>query len=411
MTITRRTLSLSALAASVVLPSCSREPAATAVQSFTVRDSVGIEIVSNHSPLWHSGEEWRLAERPYLELGKLEGDAEEMFTAPAARLLSDGRILISERADRELRLFAPDGSWLWTAGGEGKGPGEFAALDAAVVLPGDTILAFDRRSKRATWFSADGEFVRSVQISAGDRTTIGQGVLDAGTWLFASYLSSSDSAGLSRSQQAVQLVNSVGVPNSTLDTLTVDLSLTESRENSSLFVPLPFFARPVFSAGAGKAYLTDNTSWTIQVFDDSGNLTRLIRRDWEPRPVSDSDIELRIERQRRWQEQWNTSDEMKKSGLRMLEEGAHLSATLPPLSEYWVDRVGNLWTLDWYMPEWPLPAREYNVFDPNGVWLGPVTIPAGMVISDVGEDYIVVTVTDELDVQHVQIYELLKPTG
>ncbi len=388
---------------------CGGDPVAATGESYTVRDSAGVEIVENHRPLWKPGSEWRIADELDVELGQLEGTDAELFTTPHARLLSDGRILVSEQDDRELRLFTPTGEWLWTAGREGEGPGEFRFLEPARVLPGDTILVFDRGLRRATWFDSSGEFVRSVQIAVGDRSAFCKGVLEPDTWMFESMLPSSDSVGVRRWQREVHLIGSDGNLRATLDTLTIDVSLGETKGSHTLMVTLPFFARPVFTAGAGRAYLTDNTSWEIQVFDQTGKLVRLIRRDWTPRPVTPSDIELRLERQREFQENWNQTADQKRSGLRLLEEGARLSETIPPLYQFWVDRVGNLWTLDWYMPERPHPERQYNVFDPNGIWLGPVTVPAGVGLSDVGEDYVVTTVGDDLGVRRVQVRHLIKP--
>lgn len=402
---------LSVFAILALSAACTGEPAPAMGESYTITDSSGIEIVTNHRPLWQPGEEWRIADEADVELGQLEGDDAELFTSPSARLLSDRRILVSEQGEKELRFFSPDGVWLRTVGGKGEGPGEFTFLEPARILPGDTILVFDRGSGRATWFDSSGEFVHSVQVTTGDRSAFGKGVLEPNTWLFESILPSSDSAGIRRWQREVQLVTSDGIPFATLDTLTTGLFLNETRGNSSLSVPLPFFGRPIFSAGVGRAYVSDNTSWEIRVFDQSGSLTRLIRRDWTPQPVTASDIELRLERQRGFQKNWSTSDAQKKSGLRLLEEGARLSAYLPPLSEFWVDRVGNLWTLDWYMPEWPHPERHFDVFDPDGIWLGSVLVPAGMGLSDVGEDYVVTTVGDELGVRRVRVHKLIKPAS
>jgi len=389
--------------------SCSGESASTIRESYTVRDSAGVEIVTNHRPQWQPGEEWRIADDPDVELGQLEGADVELFTTPSARLLADRRILVSEQSEKELRLFSPDGTWLWTAGGKGEGPGEFKFLEKAQIVPGDTILVFDRGLRRATWFDSSGEFVRSVQVSTGDRSAFCRGVLDPNTWLFESMLPSSDSAGVSRWQREIQLVGSAGIPLATLDTLTTDLSLSETKGNHSLIVTLPFFGRPIFAAGEGKAYITDNTSWEIRVFDQTGTFVRLIRRDWIRQPVTAGDIELRLDRERGFQANWNQTEDQNRAGLRLLEEGARRSASIPPLYQYWVDRVGNLWTLDWYMPEWPHPEREFNVFNPSGIWLGSVTVPAGMGLSDVGDDYVVATVGDDLGVRRVRVHKLIKP--
>ena len=53
---------------------------------------------------------------------------------------------------------------------------------------------------------------------------------------------------------------------------------------------------------------------------------------------------------------------------------------------------------------------EWVVFDGSGRMLGSVTTPAGLEVTEIGEDFVLGIWRDELDVQHVQLYELMKGT-
>ena len=60
------------------------------------------------------------------------------------------------------------------------------------------------------------------------------------------------------------------------------------------------------------------------------------------------------------------------------------------------------------LPE--LPDR-WRVFDSAGVWLGDVTVPSGFYPYQIGDDWILGSETDELDVEYVVVYPLVKQGG
>ena len=78
---------------------------------------------------WPTGEGWRVAAEPTVDIGVLDGAPEyQLFRVRAALTLSDGRIVVSNSGTQQLRLYDPQGRYLVTAGGPGEGPGEFARL-------------------------------------------------------------------------------------------------------------------------------------------------------------------------------------------------------------------------------------------------------------------------------------------
>jgi len=80
--------------------------------SSTVRDSAGIAIVENHTPLWTETERWRLSDEPVLQIGAVDGDDAYLFSQITGALrLSDGRIVVANGASRELRHRLPSGGF------------------------------------------------------------------------------------------------------------------------------------------------------------------------------------------------------------------------------------------------------------------------------------------------------------
>ena len=82
-----------------------------------------------------------------------------------------------------------------------------------------------------------------------------------------------------------------------------------------------------------------------------------------------------------------------------------LAESFPTISAIEVDLLDNLW-----VREYNLPGEEgralWTVFDPAGVALGLVETPPELVIYEIGEDYIMGKVSDELGVEYVQVWGL-----
>ncbi len=70
---------------------------------------------------------------------------------------------------------------------------------------------------------------------------------------------------------------------------------------------------------------------------------------------------------------------------------------------------GHLWLQEYRRD--PAQPHRWSVFDPDGAWLGVVETPAGFSLTEFGPDYVLGIGTDELDVQYVELYRLLKPEG
>ena len=81
---------------------------------------------------------------------------------------------------------------------------------------------------------------------------------------------------------------------------------------------------------------------------------------------------------------------------------------LPAYEQIILDLAGNLWMAEYLvLDETPL----WQVFSPKGIWLGEVTMPPGGRISEIGQDYVLGTWRDEMDVETVRMYGLEKPAG
>lgn len=135
----------------------------------TRRDSAGVSIVESHVPRWQAGEVWTIDTVPLLDLTTTgDGPRHEFFRVTEATRLRDGRIVVADAGSKEVRAYAPDGRFLWAAGSEGEGPGQFRHLGSISRFRGDSLLAFDSWIGRATVLDIDGDVGRIVRFDDAD---------------------------------------------------------------------------------------------------------------------------------------------------------------------------------------------------------------------------------------------------
>jgi hypothetical protein len=375
----------------------------------TITDSAGVRIVANSAPAWSPGEEWRVAGAPSVSIGDSSRSPAEEFTA-IRRVLSlpDGRIIVANgNAPPELRVFDADGAHVTTIGRQGAGPGEFRAIWDVWLAAPDTLVVFDPAVSRVSYFAPDGTLLHSTdmrQITSPDaaapaaipavpwaRFPDGTFLMRPNRWLPES------SQGSGRATVTIVRARDDG---STMDTIGVfpeaDYITTERGPAAPRFGRLA-----VIHVSGSSIFRGMGDDFTIDEYDVEGRHLRSIRRPHTPRPVTD---EL-VERMR--QHELATAPPARRDYLmRDYSERPRLP-TLAAFGSTWiVDAVRNLWVqhdaiaLD--------STGEWTVFDADGRWLGTVRIPPRLRPFEIGRDYILGVWRDELDVQSVRRYPLLK---
>ncbi|MCH7891494.1 MAG: hypothetical protein IH921_08325 [Gemmatimonadetes bacterium] len=72
-----------------------------------------------------------------------------------------------------------------------------------------------------------------------------------------------------------------------------------------------------------------------------------------------------------------------------------------------VDALSYLWVREYTRPS--DPSSRWSVFDSDGYWLATIQLPDGFAPLDIGPDYVLGVWRDADDVEHVRMYELVKP--
>jgi hypothetical protein len=129
-----------------------------------------------------------------------------------------------------------------------------------------------------------------------------------------------------------------------------------------------------------------------------------VRRAFEPVVVDDAMIGRAMV-----EEMENADDDNERRMIRRRWEDIPIPATLPAYEALTVDRLGNLWVQLFEVPG--ERERIWSVFTREGEWLGDVTFPVRIRPLEIGDKYVIGRYGDELDVEHIQIWELVKPAG
>ena len=391
-------------------------------------DSAGISIATAVEPLWGPGEGWTVEPEPLLEIGTVTGAAEYQFTdVVAAVRLSNGDIVVAERAASELRSYDSAGNFQWRAGRSGEGPGEFRSLDFVGTTAGDSLVTYDGRLLRAQLFDPQGRLARTYRVAitegeaAGSATVAEKtvGVVDG--LLIVRFIEYGDRlpTGVVRwpPERMAALDLADGAVRSVLVLRGAEAHVRAGEEGGYSHGPYVFSNGPEYGAGGGRLAVIDTEAWSVRLISPHDGATTVVaRRDVAPREVTNTLFELHLdgivkiafadpdqapaEEVERFRARWRDTPR---------------APRLPVLRSVHVDGAGHLWLQPYYVAGAQPPPFEIHA--PDGTWLGSVSLPPGLQrgfiqyqapYMEIGDDYVLGVWTDELDVQYVRMYRINK---
>ncbi len=376
------------------------------------RDSAGVRIVENGAPQWKDGGGWTVGADPTLEIGMIDGPAEyQLSRVRGAVRLSDGRIVIAHGDSKELRYFDASGRFLTAAGRAGGGPGEFQNLDVIHGYRGDSIAAWDPDSRRISVFGADGRFGRATTIEGIDAVTVYlRGVFRDGSLVLEPTKSFQSMVLLKEGEQRDTVTYlHYTAEGSFADTLgsRADREYLATRAGSFTSQASVIFGRDSYlAAGGDRVYLGESDAFRIDALAADGSAKMSIRRTDGLRAVSREQL-ARVraeeeEKRRKVNEQVAAITKGQVPGREAPELPSR--ETVPAFDNLIVDEAGNLWVREYLSTSEDTP--RWSVFDRDGRWLGTVATPKGMDVYQIGSDWILGRVKDELDVEYVRLHPL-----
>jgi hypothetical protein len=379
-------------------------------EAWMVRDSAGVRVVENLQPGWGTGEAWRVADEPLLEIGVEEGEeAYELYRVLDAMRLEDGRIVISNAGTGELRFFDPQGTHLWNAGRHGQGPGEFGEFSSMRLWAGPrgTLVVSDNGNGRVNTFRPSGEFLTSAQIEAvpGGRPPNILGGFGDGTWLAvrgSGALTGAPGAIIRGSRQYFRY-NSNGQPAETLMEVQAPPRYVHNYGDHTHFPFIPLAAQASVAAGRWWLFVGNGYTHQIERRRLDGTLNSYI--SW---PDTDRRPSAAVYDRYREESLADAQDQVQRRlYAHYYELDLPIPEYLPAYQSLLVDDEGYLWVEGYRLP-WE-NRLSWGVFDPDGRWLGTVETPIGLRPYQIGAAFLLGRHRDELGVERVLLFELVKP--
>lgn len=354
---------------------CSSERAEPAEHFFRVFQENGITIAENKGAPKYQGELFSFDQ--ICTIREEEREPESLLYWPNDGTAGpNGEIIINDRGNNRVAIFNPDGSFRTSFGRKGSGPGEFQNVRLLWVR-GDTIAVFDWMLSRTTLVTMEGTLLQV--ISPYKRGGILHDLIALTEDIQVRIEGKETRIGEERFSSEAAVVYS-----SREDTLGIIVSKPHSSGWPFHSAGITGVSRLVFGPASNidvhpeyglLAWSSDEPQVRWHSWD--GSVTRIIRLDIQPEPVSDTD---RANHREYWQSWIRAEDEERqKQFYREWEK----QERFPDYKSLWsyltVDDAGYLWFRDHYDftgPPKTLDSRSYKVFSPDGEYLGDVTQPA-----------------------------------
>lgn len=411
---------------------CAADGPGAAAAGFTSTDSAGVEVVRNEPA--GGPDDHRLALREEFRIGVLEGPPElELNGVRDVVVGPEGEIFAALQIDAEIRVFGPDGAYVRTLGRQGQGPGEMETVTWIGVF-GDTLLAYDPRLYRMTMFSTGGAVRDTWSLRSGGATLRPRAPTAEG-WL------------VHLDDFNARVPYDIGSPGTDTGRVALVPSVPDALEELSEVTPpweiFPvvlryptwtmwglgepgrvFGRRGLWEAPAtlaydrlGRMYVARGSRYAIDVFDPAGALRRRISRAHEPVPVGDGLV-------RRFRDavlaHHDTAPSTGEAGVSSRDLDLQYTELptpdhLPVLGRILASDDGAVWVErpdlvdDPLLLVWSRGGAQpslFDVFDPDGRFVGTVEAPTRSTVHAVGTDWMVVTERDELDVQYIVRYAM-----
>jgi len=327
-------------------------------------DTLASGQVAVHNPrgsLWSAGEDWRITEQ--IRVGTLDGTGPDMFGAITEFEVDQyGRFWVFEGQAQEIRVFDANGIHVRTVGRQGEGPGEFNRVIGMDWGPDGHLWLADPSNNRLSVVDTSGVFVASHPTIGGIMVMPWPGGFDDAGFFYTYGIDPTveDDFALMmvRYDADLQPIDSVAPPEFPGERQYFELR----NEDSWMMTGVPYTPslewhltrEGTYWAGLTGVYHIFQLSW-------QGDTLRSIRRDYEPLPVTAADLD-----QAREGLEWFTDAGGK-------PDWSRIPSRKPAFEEFMFDDEGNLWVQ--MVAKGDLEGRLFDVFDPQGRYLGEVILP------------------------------------
>ena len=353
---------------------------------------------------------WQIPATPALRIGVADGEPPYVFSRIAgARRLTSGPIVVADGGTMELRWFDSTGVHLFTRGRDGEGPGEFRGIESLFVTDTDNLVAFDFWLQRLTFFGADGGLLRVLALPP---LSLAPYLRPAGVFSDGSVLvyaergyDLNDVGTVVGGEATYYRIRSNGGEVDTLGAFPARAYYIYQTPTGGLTpVFKPFQATPRRAVNGEDFYFGTAEGRDVQVFSADGRPRRIVTLAEEGAPVTQEVIH-------RYRQERLASIEnpVARRNREDMVGRVGFPESMPTLSGLLPDGAGNLW-VEGFRP-WEDSECRWFVFDPQGQPLGSVLVLEDLDVEQIGRDFVLGLREDELGVEYVELYRLVKPTS
>lgn len=388
----------------------------------TVTDSAGVEIVTHSEAALTTGASWGVSSIPIVGIGEGAGPQTPLLRIVAVTPLGEGQVAVGTAVPPEVLIFGSGGNLLRRLGRAGDGPGEFITVASVVRLARDTVAVWDPYRRRVSIYATDGNLGHELDLSTVAPIAAGNAGSTAFNSGYTRLLRTSSGDLVLFGEGAIGTAEEPGVVRPTLPTMRISRQgemLGEYGSFPGMEVVLPSglprpLAKRTYGTTVGEGVLVGTGEAEVRQYGPSGLLERIVRWPDGDRTVTGPHLS-------RWTDFVAEQPEM-----------AEMIAALPRAdrfpahAEILGSPSGPILVSDYPGPlgVWPLrreddapepvrprirvPARPWSVYNTDGRMEARLETPEGFEPYSLSGDTIWGVFTDELDVESVRAYHVIR---
>lgn len=333
------------ITALIILNCCGREKSSW---RGTIKEINGVVFVKNPKTPLYTDKIIDFTED--LRIGSEDGQSEYMFAVIRHIAVDDDEnIYVGDYRESHIKVFDKKGKFIQTIGKRGQGPGEIARINFIQINADNELMVFDQTSRKIHHFSQEGEFLRAIPIKFPFISLR----FDTKEYYYGEV--------------------SVNSPKSrTIELIKID---TNSKKIDTIAkVPIPLIGQPIlifypdiyFKLRHDRCLVYGNSeNYEITITSPDGRTLKRINKAYKPVPITRSD-KKRIRK-----------DTRQEAGP---DEEVNFTAHFPAFWSFTIDDQGRIFVRTCEEPDWsdylynqPEKAKTYDVFDPEGKFIGKFT--------------------------------------
>jgi hypothetical protein len=355
-----------------------------------------------------------------LRIGEMAGDPEYQFGQLAfIEVGQDGSIYAMDIQSQEGRVYDAQGNYLRTIGSPGQGPGEiglgtvfmFATPDGEIWIP-------DQGNLRVSRFDLQGDFLGSFPIHMEAGAPL-RWAMDPEGRLVAQ-LRGLNVQGMAALEEGDPIV-AYDTTGAVVDTVALLPKgqmlegLSEGQVSILLFAP-----EPVWALGEdGSVFYAMTNDYRIMVNAPDGNLERIITREFQRKPVEETDQNAIRQTLREQYAQFGLAP----AQIDVIMQGIRFAEFYPAFGNFFQGPEGSIWVQrirsardmaegaeeGFEFDPQDIGSPEWEVLDSEGRYLGVVTLPDRFQPVNVKGDMLYGVWRDDLDVQYIMRLKVNRP--